>query len=184
MPCAFDRKGASIITFCRSVNCGMKLSSLPLGSAGMTLRNWETRFEGQLTKFALDGTYTIALEVDGDNCDLTNQSVSFSFLPSFLLSSYLSQSGMSDAWLSGMKKWRIPRPKMTSTGSQRSASAAAATASSSSSSSSSSNSGDTLTRRPADPPRDYLCDSMEQQEAATAGPADATETDGTDSNLS
>ncbi len=89
--CAFDRKGASIITFCRSVNCGMKFSSLPLGSAGMTLRNWETRIEGQLTKFALDGTYTIALEVVGDNCDLTNQSVSFSFLPSFLLSSYLTE---------------------------------------------------------------------------------------------
>jgi len=88
---------------------------------------------------------------------------------------------MSDAWLSGMKKWRIPRPKMTSTGSQRSA-VAAATASSSSSSSSSS-SGETLTRRPVDPPRDYLCDSMEQQEA-TAGPADTTETDGTNSNLS
>lgn len=71
---------------------------------------------------------------------------------------------MSDAWLSGMKKWRIPRPKMTSTGSQRSASTSTAVVEPSS------------TRRPADPPRDYLCDTTEQQLSAETAPSDTTDT--------
>lgn len=57
---------------------------------------------------------------------------------------------MGDSWLSGMKKWKIPRPKMTTTTSSTSTST-------------------TKTQRPADPPKDYLYDDGEDESPTPSG---------------
>jgi hypothetical protein len=61
-----------------------------------------------------------------------------------------TQTGLSDAayWLGGdMKRWRIPRPKMTTTNN-------------------SGRNGQQQERRPADPPRDYLVNDSSEQETS------------------
>lgn len=71
---------------------------------------------------------------------------------------------MSDAayWLGGdMKRWRIPRPKMTTTNNSRN--------------------GQQQERRPADPPRDYLVnDSNEQEISSNEGSPASTPTNADD----
>jgi hypothetical protein len=68
------------------------------------------------------------------------------------------QTGLSDAayWLGGdMKRWRIPRPKMTTTATN--------------SSSSSARGNGQPERRPADPPRDYLVNESSIEQETSGG---------------
>jgi hypothetical protein len=69
------------------------------------------------------------------------------------------QTGLSDAayWLGGdMKRWRIPRPKMTTTATTNS-------------SSSSARGNGQPERRPADPPRDYLVNESSVEQETSGG---------------
>ena len=73
---------------------------------------------------------------------------------------FCSQTGLSDAayWLGGdMKRWRIPRPKMTTT------------AATTTTNSSSARGNGQQERRPADPPRDYLVNESSAQQETSGG---------------
>lgn len=73
-----------------------------------------------------------------------------------------AETSLSDAayWLGGdMKRWRIPRPKMTTSG----------------------RNGQQQERRPADPPRDYIVnDSTEQEISSNEGSPVSTPTNADD----